>query len=486
MTALELLDVLKEEALEFRIQENREIKGVEIDSRKVREGDLFVAIKGFATDGHLYIGQAKMNGCGLILGTDVERMDASGLDYIAVSNVRRALALAASAYYGDPAKEMKVIGVTGTKGKTTVTHLIWNILKTAGVKAALAGTGGIKYGDVVEPQNRTTAESFETFALMRRLLDMGYTHLVMEVSSHSLELYRVEGIEFDSVAFSNLSHEHLDYHNTMEAYYSAKRRLFEMGSRSASCDIDGAWGQRLRDEVRIDYTCSMQDPAARVFAKDIVAGMEGSRFTCVVDGEKEFELKVNTPGVFSVRNALLAVCVALGMGIDLDTIKRGIEAVQSVDGRFQVVNPGGDFLVVVDYAHAPDALLNVLTTAREFKKGRLITVFGCGGDRDKTKRPVMGEISTRLSDLTVITSDNPRSEDPAAIMAEIAEGAKQNDNPFVTIENRAEAIAYAIGEAKPGDVVMIAGKGDENYQEFKEYRIHFDDREEAEKILEGR
>jgi len=214
--------------------------------------------------------------------------------------------------------------------------------------------------------------------------------------------------------------------------------------------------------------------------------MEGSRFTCVVDGEKEFELKVNTPGVFSVRNALLAVCVALGMGIDLDTIKRGIEAVQSVDGRFQVVNPGGDFLVVVDYAHAPDALLNVLTTAREFKKGRLITVFGCGGDRDKTKRPVMGEISTRLSDLTVITSDNPRSEDPAAIMAEIAEGAKQNDNPFVTIENRAEAIAYAIGEAKPGDVVMIAGKGDENYQEFKEYRIHFDDREEAEKILEGR
>ncbi len=467
------------------INEDHDITDITIDSRKVKEGSAFVCIRGFKTDGHLYIFQAIKNGAKLLIGEDEEKLKKSGIDYIVSNDIRTTLSEASASLYGHPSKKMKVIGVTGTKGKTTTTHLIWEIMKHANRQVALSGTNGTKYDDQVIDQARTTVESFELQSMLNELLNKGKDHFIMEVSSHALDLKRVAHMDFCGVVFMNLTHDHMDYHVDMEHYYEAKKKLFEMPHQYGLINVDSSYGQRLFEETKGNHKTFSILQEADFRAVNIVNHLDGSDFV-VKTPVGDLEMTIHTPGMFSVYNSLAAIAVAVMEGIDLAVIKEALEGVQGIDGRFEVVNPGDDFTVVVDYAHAPDPLENVLKTCLEFRKNRVIVVFGCGGDRDRTKRPIMGEIATRLADLTIITSDNPRSENPKDIIDEIVEGAKTHKKPYLWFENRSEAIGFAILEARPGDIILIAGKGHETYQEFGNYKIHFDDREEAKKYLSSR
>ncbi len=459
-----------------------EVKNVNYDSRKVLQGDLFVCIKGFTSDGHKFASKAIENGAKYIVCEEIVECN-DDITLIKVEDSRKALAVIGSNFYENPKDKLKIIGVTGTNGKTTTAFMIKSILENAGKKVGLIGTIANYIGDEKLDTERTTPESLELHELFSKMVKENVEFCVMEISSHSLELDRVYGIRFQSGLFTNLTRDHLDFHKTFENYYKAKFKLFPRSEQSI-INIDTDWGKRVVEDLEAldikNYkTYSLKE--GNIIAKDIVEHGMDTKFTVDLDGEKE-EMLLPIPGNYNIYNALGAILACKNAGLKLRDIKEGLKDV-SVPGRCERVmkNMNLPYEILIDYAHTPDGLLNVLETCREFTKGRLISVFGCGGDRDKLKRPEMGDIGTRLSDIAIITSDNPRTEDEESIIEDIIKGVKEGE--YIKITNRREAIKKALEIAKKDDVILIAGKGHETYQILKTGKIHFDEREVIEEIL---
>lgn len=469
------------EPLEVHADLSREITGIAYDSRAVKPGNLFVAICGYDTDGHKYIPMALEKGAACVL---CEKAPAEG-EYVLLSDTRRGLALAGANWYGNPAGEMTMIGITGTNGKTTTTYLVKHILEDClGAKVGLVGTIQNMIGDEVLHTERTTPESLELQALFRHMADAGCTHVVMEVSSHALCLHRVDGVIFDVGVFTNLTQDHLDFHKTMEEYCRAKAMLFAR-SKVGAVNVDDPWAKEILAHATCPVITYSAKGQAALEATDIRLEPHHVAFTAHYQGT-ETACTLGIPGAFSVYNALSALSAALALGIAPEKAAASLATAQGVKGRAEVVpTPGKDYTVLIDYSHTPDSLENILKTVREFARGRVIAVFGCGGDRDPIKRPIMGKIAADLADLVVVTSDNPRTEDPMAIIDQILVGIPKDQTPTTVIENRRQAIRWAMDNAQAGDVIVLAGKGHETYQEIGHEKFHLDEREEVAAHLMG-
>ena len=449
-----------------------EIREVRYDSRAVQAGDLFVAIRGFATDGHQYISKALEQGAVAVVCEEAP----AGVPVVVVENARQALAEIAANRFGHPADSMVMLGVTGTNGKTTTTYLVKHMLEDAGYKVGLIGTNQNLIGDEVIETERTTPESYELHALFARMRDAGCTHVIMEVSSHSLVLDRVYGIPFAVGAFTNLTQDHLDFHKTMEEYRKAKAMLFAISKKGVINLDDDAAQAMLADAKCPCMTFSCEKDAADLTAKNIRLHADGVEFVATTKGELA-RVKLPIPGHFSVENALAALGMVLQTGMPLADAARSLATATGVKGRVEVVPTDTDYTVLIDYAHTPDGVENVLRAVRGFAKGRVIALFGCGGDRDRTKRPKMGKIAADLADFCVVTSDNPRTEDPKAIIDDILEGMQGTKTPMEVIVDRPEAIHWALAHAKKDDVIVLMGKGHETYQEINHVKHHMDERE---------
>jgi len=460
----------------------KQIDSIHYDSRQAGPRSLFFCIEGLKYDGHKFAADAVSNGAhAVVLGKDINLPE--GVTKILVPDSRLAMALMAKEFYGNPSKDIELIGVTGTNGKTTVTYLIKSILDTAGKKTGLIGTIVSMIGDKKTYSDRTTPESLDLQKLFREMAGCGVESVVMEVSSHSLALKRVAGCVFKAGIFTNLTRDHLDFHGTFENYRQAKASLFDL-SECAVINIDDESGRMILNGVNKRTVTYGIEREADVYASDIEVSSKGVRFKLhLPNGKRLISLRI--PGIFSVYNGLAAASAMYSTGITPDIIKAGLEAVTGVPGRFELLDTGTDYSVILDYAHTPDGLENILKTVREFAKGRVITLFGCGGDRDPGKRPVMGEIAAKFSDLCVVTSDNPRTEEPMSIIENILPGVMKSNCPHIVVENRRSAIETALKEAKAGDVVILAGKGHETYQILKDRIIHFDEREIVTEILQG-
>ena len=394
---------------------------------------------------------------------------------IYAENTRKILAQLSAAFYGHPQKQLKIIGVTGTNGKTTVTTLVKSILEFQGKTVGLIGTNANMICGRVLPTERTTPESLELFALFSEMVAEGVEYVVMEVSSHSLDLYRVYGIEFCVGAFTNLTQDHLDFHGTMEQYLNAKKKLF-LQSKCGVVNIDDDAGKSVAAAKACPMLSYAIDQEADVRAFDIHLSARGVIFS-VAYKEQCYTVRLGIPGKFSVYNALTSIGIVTAAGIDMNRAVEALTFAKGVMGRCETVYTNTDYTVIIDYAHSPDGLENIIKTVREFTEGRVITLFGCGGDRDRAKRPIMGEIAGQLSDFCIVTSDNPRTEQPSAIIEDILAGVVKADCKYIVIENRREAIGYALGFAKAGDCVILAGKGHETYQILGKTKHHFDERE---------
>lgn len=460
--------------LESHADWNMEITGVAYDSRKVTKGNLFVAVTGFAADGNRFIPMAMEKGAAAVVTAKRPEGD---VPYVLVDSDRLALALIGGNYYGHPADTMTMIGVTGTNGKTSSTLLLKHVLeRTVGARVGLIGTMENRIGDEVLPTERTTPESFELQGLFARMRDAGCTHVVMEVSSHAIALERVGGIHFDVAAFTNLTEDHLDFHKTMENYCDTKAKLFSRCGK-AVLNRDDPWFDRIRAQTPCPVlTTSVKQPGdLRAEAPELLS--DGVRFTAVAGGERA-RVTLPIPGGFTVYNALTVLGIAMELGIPLSDAAAALTSARGIRGRVEVVpTPGKPFTVLIDYAHTPDGLENVLTSVRGFCRGRLIAVFGCGGDRDPMKRPIMGRIGVTLADFAVITSDNPRSEEPVAIIDDILAGITPGMGEYTVIADRRKAIAYAMDIAQKEDIIVLAGKGHETYQEIRGVKHHMDERE---------
>lgn len=449
-----------------------EIREVRYDSRAVQAGDLFVAIRGFATDGHQYISKAMEQGAVAVVCEEAP----ADVPAVVVENARQALAEIAANRFGHPADSMVMLGVTGTNGKTTTTYLVKHMLEDAGHKVGLIGTNQNLIGDEVIETERTTPESYELHALFARMRDAGCTHVIMEVSSHSLVLDRVYGIPFAVGAFTNLTQDHLDFHKTMEEYRKAKAMLFSISEKGVINLDDDAAQAMLADAKCPCLTFSCEKDAADLTAKNICLHADGVEFVATTKGELA-RVKLPIPGHFSVENALAALGMVLQTGMPLADAAHSLATATGVKGRVEVVPTDTDYTVLIDYAHTPDGVENVLRAVRGFAKGRVIALFGCGGDRDRTKRPKMGKIAADLADFCVVTSDNPRTEDPKAIIDDILEGMQDTKTPMEVIVDRPEAIHWALAHAKKDDVIVLMGKGHETYQEINRVKHHMDERE---------
>ena len=467
------------------------VSGVEYDSRRVESGQVFICVPGLKVDGHEFANAAVENGCAALV---VERFmpQLAHVPQMVVKSARRALARLGAVFCGRPADEMTIVGITGTNGKTTASHFCEAVLKNREKNCGLIGTIHSKIGGQSVPMANTTPESLHLHQMLREMRNCGQDAAVMEVSSHALELERVHNLPFDVAVFTNLTHDHLDFHGTMEAYYEAKLKLFKsLSYRKGRCapyaviNVDDPYGRRMISHLKVPYITYGTDPSAHLRALDIEASLEGVSYT--LDSPLgEMRVNLGLSGMFNVFNSLAAVGVGIALKGELQEIVNAVESVARVSGRFELVREGQDFSVVVDYAHTPDGLENLLQSARQVATGQLITVFGCGGDRDRAKRPVMGEIAARLSDMVVLTSDNPRSEDPEQILAEIQVGLHDSATSWEIEVERSAAIFRAISLASPGDIVVIAGKGHETYQLVGSEVLPFDDREVARKALRGR
>ncbi|MBR3569376.1 MAG: UDP-N-acetylmuramoyl-L-alanyl-D-glutamate--2,6-diaminopimelate ligase [Oscillibacter sp.] len=456
----------------------REIPSVCYDSRTARPGSLFVAMTGYAFDGHEFIAQAYQHGaCAAVC----ERPPEGGVPYVQVKNSRRALAVIGANFYGRPADDMTMIGVTGTNGKTTTTYLLKAILeREPGAKVGLIGTNQNMIGAEALPTERTTPESFELQGLFARMRDAGCTHVVMEVSSHALYLDRVYGVRYAAGVFTNLTQDHLDFHKTMEAYCDAKAILFRNCDKGV-CNADDPWAGRVTRGADCQIFTFGRGANADLRAEEAELAADHIAFTAVTARER-VPVRVNIPGGFMVYNTLGALGAALMLGIPLDRSAAALRDVPHVKGRVEVVpTPGKPYTVLIDYAHTPDGLENVLKSVKGFAKGRTIALFGCGGDRDKTKRPKMGAIAAANADFVVVTTDNPRTESPSAIIADILPGLGGTKTPYVVIEDRVRAIRYCMDSAQPGDVIVLCGKGHETYQEIGQIKYPMDER----KIVAG-
>ncbi len=451
------------------------VKDLVYDSRKVEPGTLFFCVVGEKVDGHEFGVRAVEEGAVALV---VEReLTELAVTQVVVGDSRAAMAPLAARFWGDPTAELRVVGVTGTNGKTTTAFLVHEILKGANFPCGLLGTVKQIVGGVEKEVVRTTPEAIELQKTFRQMLEGGDEACAMEVSSHAMTLHRADAIHFEVAIFTNLTQDHLDFHADMEDYFLAKRKLFEMGPKTAIVNVDDPYGRRLAEEFEC-VTFSAEGAEADYSARDVTFDAGGARF-----GVGEMDLRTALPGHFNVANALGAFAAAEAMGVGPEIAAAGLARAARVPGRFEPIDEGQGFTVLVDYAHTPDSLENVLRAARRLSHGRVVSVFGAGGDRDRDKRPKMGRAGAELSDLAVITSDNPRSEDPESIVAEVAAGAEGAGELEVVVDRRA-AIALALSRAEPGDTVVIAGKGHEQGQEFEDGRkIPFDDREVAREEL---
>ena len=472
MKLKELLNGIR--ILECTADLEREIPEVYYDSRKVTPGSLFIAVAGFATDGNRFVPMAMEKGAAAIV---TAKKPEGEIPYVLVESDRLALAMIGANYYDHPAESMTMIGLTGTNGKTSSTLLIKQVLeKVLDAKVGLIGTMENQIGDEIIPTDRTTPESFELQALFARMRDAGCSHVVMEVSSHAIALDRVAGIHYHVGAFTNLTEDHLDFHKTMEAYCDTKAELFRRCDK-AVLNRDDAWFERMSAGATAQLMTTSAHQNADLYAQNAVLEADGVSFDAVY-GDETVQVNLPIPGKFTVYNALTVLGVCLQLGISLTEAGKALATATGVRGRVEVVpTPGKPFTVLVDYAHTPDGLENVLSSVRDFCKGRLIAVFGCGGDRDPMKRPIMGRIGVQIADIAVITSDNPRTEDPMAIIADILKGVDETVGTHVVIENRRKAIAYAMDIAEKDDIIVLAGKGHETYQEINHVKHHLDERE---------
>ena len=452
------------------------ISAICYDSRKAEPGCLFVAVGGFATDGNRFIPMALEKGAAAVV---TAKKPEGEIPYILVESDRLALALLGCNFYGNPAASMTMIGITGTNGKTSSTLLLKQVLeKTQGAKVGLIGTMANMIGQEVIPTERTTPESLDLQALFARMRDSGCTHVVMEVSSHAITLERIGGVRFDVAAFTNLTEDHLDFHKTMDAYCDAKAELFRRCDR-AVVNADDSYAGRILSAAACPVLTTSVTTKEGLHAEDVALHAEGISFTAVC-GEERAQVSLPIPGKFTVYNALTVLGVAHQLGISLSACASALETAEGVKGRVEVVpTPGMPYSVLIDYAHTPDALENVLRTVRDFCKGRLISVFGCGGDRDPMKRPIMGKIGVELSDIAIITSDNPRTEAPMAIIQDILKGVNQESGEYIVMEDRRGAIRYAMDIAEKNDIIVLAGKGHETYQDIDGQKHHLDEREEV-------
>ncbi len=464
---------------------NVEINKINYDSRKVESLDIFVCIKGYATDGHKYIDKAIENGAKVVVIQDSMEIKNKNITIIKCKDTRKALALMGANYYDNPSRKMKIIGVTGTNGKTTTAFMIKEILEADNKKVGLIGTIANFIGNEKIHTERTTPESLELQELFFEMVNKGVEYCVMEVSSHSLELDRVYGVKFEIGIFTNLTRDHLDFHKTFENYYKAKFKLFER-ARIKVVNLDDNYGRQVISDLNNlhaenIYSFSVKNNSDfRAFDEEM--GSREIKFKLKFKNAEQFIL--NIPGEYNIYNALGAIASCHKLGIPKEAIKKGIENAV-VLGRCERVAREYNlpYEIIIDYAHTPDGLENILKTAKAFTRGRLISVFGCGGDRDKVKRPQMGKISIDIADISIITSDNPRSEDPMSIIKDIEAGLDKDN--YIVIENRKEAIKKAISVAAKGDVIVIAGKGHETYQILKNETIHFDEREVVKEILDS-
>ena len=455
---------------------NTEITTLVCDSRKAEPGCLFVAISGFASDGNRFIPMAREKGAAVVVTANQPEGD---VPYVLVSSDRLALALISANYYGHPAEAMTMIGVTGTNGKTSSTLLLKQVIeKTMGAKVGLVGTMENMIGSQSIPTERTTPESIELQALFARMRDAGCQYAIMEVSSHAVVLERIGGIHFDVAAFTNLTEDHLDFHKTMDAYCDAKAELFRRCSR-AVINADDPYAERMLAAAECPVLTTSEQGKGDLNARQVELEAEGISFICSCDGESQ-PVQVPIPGRFTVYNAMTVLGIARSLGISLADSAAALRQVQGVKGRIEVVKTENQpYSVLIDYAHTPDGLENVIRSVKDFCKGRVITVFGCGGDRDPLKRPIMGEIGVKYSDLAVITSDNPRTEKPEAIIEDILKGVSPELGAYHVICDRRQAIRYAMDIAEKNDIIILAGKGHETYQEINGVKYHLDEREEV-------
>ncbi len=461
--------------------ENTQINSIEYDSRKVCKGALFFCIKGFKSDGHDYAQIAAQKGASALMVTRKLEID---IPQLIVKDDREAMACISREFYGKPDAALRMIGVTGTNGKTTTTYMIKSILERCDIKTGLIGTITNMIGSEEIPTEHTTPESPDFFALLRRMADEKCGAVVMEVSSHSLELKRVSGVTYESSVFTNLTQDHLDFHGTFENYLAAKKRLFA-ASKKAAVNIDDDASHYIMEGLKTAWCKYGIKEKADVYARNIEITTRGVTYD-LVTSKGVLPVKLRIPGIFSVYNSLGSAAACLNLGIGIGAIKAGLEAMPNVAGRFEVLDTGSrPFTLILDYAHTPDGLENTLKTVKEFARGRIISVFGCGGDRDKGKRPIMGEIAGRLSTFSIITSDNPRTEDPFEIIKTVEGGMKKTGCEYVCIENRREAIKYAIENALPEDIIVLAGKGHETYQEINGVKYPFDEKVVVKELLGG-
>lgn len=468
--------------LSFNADSETEISSVCYDSRKACEGCLFVAIKGLTSDGHRYIPDVAAKGCAAVI---CEEKPSCDIPYVLVEDSRKALALVSCAFYNYPADKMHVIGVTGTSGKTTSTNLIKHILERSGEKVGLVGTNGNMIGSEMLHAEYTTPESLELQELFAKMVEAGCGYAVMEVSSHSIYMDRIAGIQYSTALFTNLSQDHLDFHKTMEEYASVKRRLFSVCDK-CSINLDDEWSPFMLESLSVPViSTSVTDEKATLYAKNLKLTASSVEFTAVYGGE-ELPVHLAIPGMFSVYNALTAIAACLSEGISLKDCALGLASAAGVKGRVENVPTDGDYSIIIDYSHKPDPLEKVLKTLREVTKGRLICLFGCGGDRDRVKRPIMASIAAENSDYVIVTTDNPRTEEPQEIIDEILTGMEGKTTPYDVVVDRIEAIHHAIDIAQNGDVILLAGKGHEDYQVIGHEKIHMDEREIVSQYLEER
>lgn len=472
--------------------QNVSIQDITADSRAVKPNSLFIALDGATVDGHNYIDKAVDAGAVAVIVSKPVTVPAD-VCVITVDDTRQAMMVCVPYFFDYPANRMRMVGVTGTNGKTTTTHMIRHILKAQGFKVGVIGTVHIMIGDTSYPIHNTTPDVVDLQHILHQMVQENVEYCVMEVSSHALALGRVSGVEFDTAVFTNLTQDHLDFHKTFENYLAAKCKLFEQVSapnqvkdnKGAVINIDDSYGYRVMEKTTAPTITYSTLGKGTLNASDVHMSTKNSQYIVNYKGES-YPVSMNTTGLFNVYNTLAAIGACLQEGISMEAIDTALKTFSSVPGRFELIEEGQDFAVVVDYAHTPDGLQNILETAKAIKENRIIIVFGCGGDRDATKRPIMGRIAAEYGDKIYVTSDNPRTEDPVQIVKDVEVGVKEalrEGTSYEVIVDRREAINHAIHDAKAGDIVIIAGKGHENYQIFKNETIHFDDREEARKAL---
>ncbi|MBR2719177.1 MAG: UDP-N-acetylmuramoyl-L-alanyl-D-glutamate--2,6-diaminopimelate ligase [Clostridia bacterium] len=458
-----------------------ELASVTSNSREKVERGVFFCIPGARFDAHNYAPQAVANGCVALV---VERYLDIDVPQVRVSNARAAMSRMAAAFYGHPARGMKLVGITGTKGKTTSTYMLKAILEKAGHKCGLIGTTGNMIGDRLLKGSLTTPDPIDLQRTLRMMADEGVEYVTMEISAHAIDMHRLDGLTFEVGCYTNLSQDHLDYFHSMENYFETKKKFFTSGMvRNATVNVDEETSEGVLSALEIPCLTYGICAPADLFARDIEITEDGVSFEVQLQGMHPLQVNLMMTGMFNVYNAMAAASCAMVLGISAADIKAGLEGMPSVPGRIEMLPTGTPYRVILDYSHVPDALMNILTTVRQFAKARVIALFGCGGDRDQGKRPMMGEIGGKLADLSILTSDNPRTEDPMKILEAIEAGIKPTGGEYVVIENRRETIRYAMEIAEAGDIIVLAGKGHETYQEINGVKYPFDEKVVVQELL---